>query len=209
MVFKLILLLPTTAILLLSTFLQNEVVHGYSFYPPVNPVLDPDLAIDLKRPRTFNVSGIFGTNTLQTNVAVMNRSVVANSVVAVMLTSIAAYHFLYHLEDGPFSKDSLGLSKDSSTSDPGLFDYLIPDLGALFGVTSKSDEDDDDEKAKKKAKKSRKDDSESCDCESYCTNKYYYGDGNYDPQDYSSSFTSTSYYDQNIDQESSRKKRAG
>ena len=206
-VFNLILGLLPTAILLLS--FQNEVL-GYSFYPPVNPVLDPDLAIDLKRPRTFNVSGIFGTNTLQTNVAVMNRSVVANSVVAVMLTSIAAYHFLYHLEDGPFSKDSLGLSKESSTtSDPGLFDYLIPDLGALFGVTSKSDEDDDDEKAKKKAKKSRKDDSESCDCESYCTNKYYYGDGNYDPQDYSSSFTSTSYYDQNIDQESSRKKRAG
>ena len=204
MVFKLILLLPTTAILLLSTFLQNEVVHGYSFYPPINPVLDPDLAIDLKKvPRTLNVSGIFGTNTLQTNVAVLNRTVVANSVVAVMLAGIGAYHFLYHLDDGPFSKANLGLDKDSS-DDPGLFDYLLPDLGALFGGSSKSDEDADDKKAaKKKSKKSRKSDDDSCDCESYCTNKYYYGDGNYDPQqDYS-----TSFYDQKFDQESSRKKR--
>jgi hypothetical protein len=194
MVFNLILLLPT-AILLLSTF---EVVQGYSFYPPINPVLDPDLAIDLKRPRTFNVSGIFGTNTLQTNVAVLNKTVVANSVVAVMLAGIGAYHFLYHLEDGPFSKDSLGLNKDSS-DDPGLFDYL--GLGGLFGGTSKSD----DEKSKKKSKKSRKSDDESCDCESYCSNKYYYGDGNIDPpQDYS-----TSFYDQKFDQEESSRKKRG
>ena len=201
-VFNLILGLLPTAILLLS--FQNEVL-GYSFYPPVNPVLDPDLAIDLKKvPRTLNVSGIFGTNTLQTNVAVLNRTVVANSVVAVMLAGIGAYHFLYHLDDGPFSKANLGLDKDSS-DDPGLFDYLLPDLGALFGGSSKSDEDADDKKSKKKAKKSRKSDDDTCDCESYCTNKYYYGDGNYDPQqDYS-----TSFYDQKFDQESSRKKRAG
>ena len=89
------------------------------------------------------------SNTLADNLLVLNKTTTAESVGFYLASAFLAYTMLYtYEENNPSSKSK---------------------VDSVFGFFSNSDKD-------KKEKSSGISDSKNCDCETYCSNKYYYGE---------------------------------
>ena len=89
------------------------------------------------------------TSNLADNLLVLNKTTTADSVGFYLASAFLAYTMLYtYEENNPSSKSK---------------------VDSVFGFFSNSDKD-------KKEKSSGISDSKNCDCETYCSNKYYYGE---------------------------------
>ena len=173
---------PILWIILSSLAFKNGLC--FSFYPPVNTALN-DLA---QQHRTFNnISGFFGWDSATTsNNLALNKSSLAINTGLALVTAFLIGHSVYTAEE---------------TSAKSKLDDIF-DGSFLFGNPAAEDSEEKEnfkggsgkKKAKKAKKKARKQD---CDCETYCTNKYYYGDGNYDAS-YASSNDYSTYYNEDF-----------
>ena len=106
----------------------------------------PSLSSASSEPKTF-----FNvtSNTLADNLLVLNKTTTANSVGFYLASAFLAYTMLYtYEENNPSSKSK---------------------VDSVFGFFSNSGDKD-------KKEKSSAGDSKNCDCETYCSNKYYYGE---------------------------------
>ena len=131
--------------------------------------LDPKVAnLARQEPKIF-----FNTTTDLTsgNLVVVNKTNVAYATGIVLASAFLAYTLVYSLEDESASK-KLATSK----SETSRIDNL---LSGFFSSDSQNSEDGGQKSADK------------CDCETYCSNKYYYGDPYYD-----ASNTNYDYYQQ-------------
>jgi hypothetical protein len=122
--------------------------------------------------RTF-----FNYTTLGTSgsLAVVNKTTAANTVGVILASAFLAGTLIYTLEENQASSSS---AKLSNRVDGFLSDFF----SASSSANDDSDSDDDSKQARaggKKDKKRRKkkvEKTDCSDCETYCYNKYYYGD---------------------------------
>merc|ERR1712223_49007 len=118
--------------------------------------------------RTF-----FNYTTLGTSgsLAVGNKTISANSVVVILASAFLAGTLIYTLEENQASSAKLSNRVDGFLSD-------------FFSASSSANDDSDDDskqaraggKKDKKRRKKKVEKTDCSDCETYCYNKYYYGD---------------------------------
>ena len=169
------------------------------FYPEINPTyLTPDNNIplsELKAESRYWNGTWWGTSVSSGSSAVVNKTLLGYGTGFLLASAFFLHTMAYTLENS-----SSAQSKNSEKSPLNLF------VESIFGPRERfhdEDEDDDDNEMggnrrrsdKLKSKKARKD-SDKCDCETYCTNKYYYGDGNYEPNYANSNVDYSTWYNE-------------
>lgn len=155
---------------LMVLFKANE-GQAFNFQDFAMPKIDETLAAAVSgaEPRN-NITGFIG---LADNLVVLNKTVIGNGVGIILAAAFAAGTLIYTLDE---NSATFASAKDS-----------FAETFSLNSILARADVDDEKQSKKSKAKKAK-----GCDCEAYCSNKYYFGDGNWDASD-----TYASYATQN------------
>ena len=170
------------------------------FYPEINPTyLTPDNNIplsELKAESRYWNGTWWGTSVTSGSSAVVNKTLLGYGTGFLLASAFFLHTMAYTLENS-----SSAQSKNSEKTPLNIF------VESIFGPRERfhdEDEDDDDDDMggnrrrsdNKKSKKARKVSADKCDCETYCTNKYYYGDGNYEPNYANSNVDYSTWYNE-------------
>ena len=136
-------------------FLLLWAVKAHEGHALVDPLFDPKAELPSLNPELIQAqarNNFTGFFSVKDNLLVMNKTATANTVGWYLASAFLAYTLYYTYE----------------TNNPSTESKIGSVLTSFLPTLEKSSD-------KSKAEK-------TCDCETYCTNKYYYGDGNYNAE---------------------------